>query len=109
MRLKTRKQGNSLTLTVPSSFNIPENTTVEPEMTEEGILYRFVKEEEDSNDFDVLILQDLVEEGWSGEYLVDEFKKRKKKVPQAIRNMINEAAEKGCSMTREELEKEIGL
>ncbi|GEO74357.1 hypothetical protein LNA02_10550 [Levilactobacillus namurensis] len=38
MKVKTRKQGNSLMVTIPSSFEIPENAEYTPVMDENGII-----------------------------------------------------------------------
>ncbi|HIW72540.1 MAG TPA: hypothetical protein H9875_07945 [Candidatus Levilactobacillus faecigallinarum] len=38
MKVKTRKQGNSLMITIPSSFEVPESTEYIPVMDENGII-----------------------------------------------------------------------
>lgn len=107
MLIKTRKQGNSLTITVPSEFKISEGTTVEPELREDGIFYKFVNADE--NDFDVLILEDLVADGYEGESLIAAFKERKANVPVALKKLVKETKEESPVLTREELEKELEL
>jgi antitoxin component of MazEF toxin-antitoxin module len=42
MIVKTRKQGNSITMTVPKEFHISAGTQLEPELREGGIFYRFI-------------------------------------------------------------------
>lgn len=105
---KTRKQGNSLVVTVPSAFHIKEDTILKPKLTSDGILYEFVEQEDDSLDFDVDILRDLTSKGLTGEELIDEFAKMKKEIPKALDKLTREA-EKEPVMTKEEFEKEIGL
>ena len=43
MITKTRKQGNSIMLTVPKDFNVPNGVEVEAKLVENGILYEFVE------------------------------------------------------------------
>lgn len=105
---KTRRQGNSLVVTVPSAFHIKENTVLKPRLTSEGILYEFVDEPDDSLDFDVDILRDLTNKGLTGEELITEFTRMKKAIPKAMDKLAQEA-EKEPVMTEEELRKEIGL
>ena len=107
MLTKTRKQGNSLALTVPKEFQIPEGETMEPELTDKGIFYRFVDKEDDFFDFTNDILKDLLDEGYAGTALLDEFKKRKSAIPKAFKEMRTHTT--GHIMTREEFEKEVGL
>ncbi|MFD1470893.1 type II toxin-antitoxin system PemI/MazE family antitoxin [Companilactobacillus mishanensis] len=38
MTVKTRKQGNSLMITIPASFNVKENEEYKPMIDENGIL-----------------------------------------------------------------------
>lgn len=104
--IKTRKQGNSLTLTVPSSFNITEGTTVKPKLTPKGIFYEFV-EEDDFLNFDEEILSDILKEDISKYQILDEFKKRRKEIRLAFEKIEAETDSK--PLTRQELKKEIGL
>lgn len=108
MKTKTRKQGNSITLTVPSTFNIDAGVTVEPELTTDGIFYRFVEENPILN-FDAAILTDLVAEGTHSNKLVDEFKKRQQAIPQAFKQIEQETLANESPMTKEQLKKDIGL
>jgi antitoxin component of MazEF toxin-antitoxin module len=39
MITKTRKQGNSIMLTVPKEFDVPNGVEVEAKLVENGILY----------------------------------------------------------------------
>ena len=59
-------------------------------------------------DFDTDILKDLVSEGYEGQELIDEFEKLKKKIPQAM-DKLSEEAEKEPAMTKEEAEKYFGI
>ncbi len=105
--IKARKQGNSITLTIPASFNIPVGTRVEPKLTPNGIFYEFVKDD-DFFDFDTDILKDLISEGYEGQKLITEFQKMKKQIPKAM-DKLRKEAEKEPAMTKEEVEKELGL
>ncbi len=43
MITKTRKQDNSITLTVPKEFDVPNGIEVKAKLVENGILYEFVE------------------------------------------------------------------
>ncbi|MGM9982652.1 MAG: toxin-antitoxin system [Limosilactobacillus sp.] len=105
---KTRKQGNAVMVTIPKSFHVPAGVTLRPKLTDKGIFYEFVNDDT-FFDFDENILKDLVNEGFEGESLIQQFRKRKKKIPVAIDKMISEAEVDAKPMTQKELEKEIGL
>ena len=45
----------------------------------------------DSGEFAELILKDLVDEGWSGNELLDEFRRRQSSIRPAVKNMMDEA------------------
>ncbi|GAB2025955.1 hypothetical protein OfM1_20280 [Lactovum odontotermitis] len=107
METKTRVQGNSLTLTVPKSFHIKEGVVVEPELKNDGIFYRFVKEDQ-FFDYDADILRDLISDGLAGEELIAAFKEKKRKIPLAF-EAIKKEASKAKPMSRKEFEREIGL
>ncbi|GEO69885.1 hypothetical protein [Levilactobacillus acidifarinae] len=104
---KARKQGNAIVLTVPKSFNIKVGTVVKPRLTSEGIFYEFV-DEDDFFDFDEEILQDLVDQGYQGQKLIEEFKAMKKKIPAAMDKLITQAAQ-APTLTKAEAAKQIGL
>lgn len=106
---KTRRQGNSLTVTVPKSFNVGEGVKLRPRLTDKGIFYEFVNED-DFFDFDEDILKDLVDQGYEGQELINQFKKMKKNMPAAMDKLIGEAKKENFgSMSKKEFEKEIGL
>lgn len=108
---KTRKNGNSLTVTVPKSFNFEEWVSLRPWLTDKGIFYEFV-DEDDFYDFDENILKDLVSQGYEGQYLVKQFKKMKKEIPAAMDKLISDAERDAANskpMSKEEFEREIGL
>lgn len=105
---ETRKQGNSIVVTVPSSFNIKPNTVLKPKLTDKGILYEFVDDSEDFLDFDADILRNLINEGVSGDELINRFLEMKKAIPQAM-NKLAQDAEKESIMSKEEFRKEVGL
>lgn len=105
---KTRKQGNSIILTVPKSFNIGEGVPVRPRLTSNGIVYEFVKDDDHVWDFDIDILEDLTNQGYTGKKLVTKFKESKKDFSKALNYLISET-EKEPKMSKSAFEKEIGL
>lgn len=109
--IKTRRNGNSLTVTVPKSFNIEEGIPLRPRLTDKGIFYEFV-DEDDFYNFGEDILKDLVSQGYEGQYLVKQFKKIKKEIPAAMGKLISNAERDAANskpMSKEEFEREIGL
>jgi len=96
MNVKARLQGNSIVATFPKNFNIIAGTIFEPVQTEEGILFKFV-ENDDFFKFDKEILISLIEEGYEGTELVNEFIERKKKIPEKIDKLIKEAREEAIN------------
>lgn len=109
MIIKTRKQGNSVMITVPSEFNIGEGIVVEPELKDNGIFYKFISPSDNEIDFSIQLLKELVEEGIEGSELIKEFQKRKSLIPKLLLNIAEETMEKGSVMSKEELRNEIGL
>lgn len=109
---KTRKQGNSLTLTVPSDFKIKSGVAVRPELTPEGIFYHFIEKDtfrkDTFGDFSTEILRNLIAKGTDTEDLVSEFEKAQREIPVAI-DRAAVAAEQAPVMTKRELSEEIGL
>ena len=106
---KTRKQGNALMVTVPKSFNVGEGVSLRPQLTDKGIFYEFVNED-NFFDFDEDILKDLVANGYEGQRLINEFRKMKQNIPVAMDKLIEQAErETPNSMTKEEFKKQIGL
>ncbi|MFC6206668.1 toxin-antitoxin system [Levilactobacillus tongjiangensis] len=108
MNTKTRKQGNSITLTVPSDFNIKPGVTVSPKLTPTGIFYEFVNNE-DIFDFDTDILQDLLAQDIPKDQLLSAFKKKKKSIPHAIEALINDTSRQELPITKAELAAELDL
>lgn len=76
---KTRKQGNSIMLTVPKDFNVPNGVEVEAKLVENGILYEFVEPQKEFYDFSEDILSDIIAEGYDKDEILVEFKNRKTK------------------------------
>ncbi|GAA3191257.1 hypothetical protein [Lentilactobacillus kefiri] len=109
METQTRKQGNSIMLTVPSKFNIGPGVTVKPKLTPDGIFYEFVKEDDDFFNFDEDILNDIVKDKIPEEQVPKEFTKRNKALNGAWKQMVKEAKDSSVPTTREAFEKEIGL
>lgn len=102
--IKARKQGNSIMLTIPSSFNIPAGTKFKPYLTTKGIYYKFV--DDDFFDFDEDILKDLVSQGYEGQELIDRFSKMKKAIPRALDKLIEDAKADG-HLTKNRREKNL--
>lgn len=110
--IKVRKQGNSAMITVPAKFKIKTGTEFIPELRANGIFYRFTQKEDNFFNFDEDILSDLIQEGFSGQNLLKEFKKRRANINQGFNKMIDEAlleAKNTPTTSEEELRKEIGL
>lgn len=105
---KTRKQGNAIVVTVPAKFHIKENTPVRPKLTKSGILYEFVNEDDDFFDFDTDILRDLVDQGLTGNELVQKFSEVKKSIPYTL-DLLYDEAKKNKPMSKEEAMKEFDL
>ncbi|MDR1606397.1 MAG: toxin-antitoxin system [Streptococcaceae bacterium] len=110
MITKTRKTGNSVILTVPSSFKISEGTAFEPEMTSDGIFYRLIKTSADNFfDFDKLILKDLISQGYAGNDLLEKFSEEKDAISLNLNTMLADSAKEAVVMNKEEFDREIGL
>ena len=65
MITKTRKQGNSIMLTVPKEFDVPKGVEVEAKLVENGILYEFVEPKKEFFDFSEDVLADILSEGYN--------------------------------------------
>ncbi len=110
MVVKTRKQGNSVTVSIPTAFKIPSGVKLEPELRQDGIFYHFIAEEQvDDLNFDEFILRDLLAEGYSGEALIRAFSKEKAGLTQAIKDIASNTINMSKAMTREEMEQVIDL
>lgn len=109
MITKTRKQGNSIMLTVPKDFNIPNGVEVEAKLVENGILYEFVEPQKEFFDFSEDILSDIIAEGYDKDKILVEFKNRKNKMVSSFSNIATDTLTNPNAMTKEELAKEIGL
>ncbi len=79
-------------ITIPLEFCNALNIEDEVEciMKDESIIIRPVINNTQDN-FSDLILEDLIKEGYKGEKLLVEFKKRKKEISSAINNIKDEA------------------
>lgn len=109
MITKTRKQGNSIMLTVPKDFNVPNGVEVEAKLVENGILYEFVEPQREFFDFSEDILSDIIAEGYDKDKILVEFKNRKNNLVSSFRNIATDTLANSKAMTKEELAKEIGL
>lgn len=109
MITKTRRQGNSIMLTVPKDFNVPNGIEVEAKLVENGILYEFVEPQKGFYDFSEDILSDIIAEGYDKDDILVEFKNRKSKMQASFRNIVEDTLTTSKAMTKEELATEIGL
>ncbi|KPG70591.1 AbrB/MazE/SpoVT family DNA-binding domain-containing protein [Enterococcus sp. RIT-PI-f] len=109
MITKTRKQGNSIMLTVPKDFNIPSGVAVEPKLVGNGILYEFVEPAKDFFDFGEEILTDIIAEGYEHEDILAAFKERKEKIVASFHTIAEEAYTDARPVTKEALEAELDL
>ncbi|MDX9870897.1 MAG: AbrB/MazE/SpoVT family DNA-binding domain-containing protein [Clostridia bacterium] len=100
-------------LTIPKDFcdKLGLEKDVELILEEDGIVIKKLPLDENLNDdFSDLILQSILEEGYTGkENILREFRMRKRVLPMAVRKLINEAREYAGKDTRtsEELDKEL--
>ena len=99
MITKTRKQGNSIMLTVPKDFNVPNGVEVE----------EFVEPQKEFYDFSEDILSDIIAEGYDKDEILVEFKNRKNKMHSSFRDIAEDTLTNSKVMTKEELATEIGL
>lgn len=109
MITKTRKQGNSIMLTVPKNFNVPNGIEVEAKLVENGILYEFVNPVKEFYDFSEDILADVIAEGYSKDEILSEFKQRKAKMVSSFNSIAEDTLANSKAMTKEEMAAEIGL
>lgn len=109
MITKTRKQGNSIMLTVPKDFDVPNGVEVEAKLLENGIFYEFVEPKKEFFDFSEDILADIISEGYKQQDILKEFQTRKNKLTSAFVSIADDTLSNSTPMTKEELAKEIGL
>ncbi|MGX4687613.1 AbrB/MazE/SpoVT family DNA-binding domain-containing protein (plasmid) [Vagococcus sp. JNUCC 83] len=109
MITKTRQQGNSIMLTVPKEFDVPNGVEVEAKLVENGILYEFVEPKQDFFDFSEDILADIISEGYNTQDILKEFKNRKNKLTSVFKSIAEDTVANSKPMTKEELATEIDL
>ncbi|TEA55808.1 AbrB/MazE/SpoVT family DNA-binding domain-containing protein [Enterococcus faecium] len=109
MITKTRKQGNSIMLTVPKEFDVPNGVEVEAKLVENGILYEFVEPKKEFFDFSEDILADIIAEGYDKDEILKEFRNRKNALNSSFRDIAEDTLTNSKVMTKEELATEIGL
>ncbi|HFL7496695.1 TPA: AbrB family transcriptional regulator, partial [Enterococcus faecium] len=90
MITKTRKQGNSIMLTVPKEFDVPNGVEVEAKLVENGILYEFVEPKKEFFDFSEDILADILSEGYSKQEILKEFRNRKNALTSAFKSIAED-------------------
>lgn len=106
MLVKTRMQGNSVSATFPKYLGVEAGVELEPTRTKEGILFKFVQDEEDEFfNFDKEILTDVIQEGYQGKEIIEEFTRRKANIPKAFQ-LLAEEAKTAKVMTEEEFTRE---
>ncbi|OFN02790.1 hypothetical protein HMPREF2626_02450 [Aerococcus sp. HMSC062A02] len=95
-------------ITIPKAFNVTEGASFKPHLQEDGIFFervesvpRFV------DDFDALLLTDIVKAGFTdGEAIIKEMERRKKFMEERLSEMMEEPA---SEMTEEDFNREFGL
>ena len=100
MITKTRKQGNSIMLTVPKEFDVPNGVEVEAKL---------VEPKKEFFDFSADVLADILSDGYSKHEILKEFRIRKKALASAFRTIAEDTVANSKPMTKEELAAEIGL
>ena len=109
MLTKTRKQGNSIMLTVPKEFDVPNGVEVEAKLVENGILYEFVEPKKEFFDFSEDILADIIAEGYDTKDMLTEFKRRKQELTSAFRTIAKDTVENSKPMSKENFAAQTGL
>lgn len=81
-------------ITIPQKFFTELGFDTEAECVLRGneLVIRPVKEQP-SGEFDEFILADLIKEGYSGQALLEEFRKRRSRIRPAVEKMIEEGLE----------------
>lgn len=91
-------------LTIPKDFcdKLGLERDVELILEEDGIIIRKLPlNEESTDDFSDLILQSILDEGFTAkEDILREFRMRKRVLPMAVRKMVNDAREYAAQETR---------
>lgn len=105
--LKTRKQGNSITVTIPKEFGIGPGVSVRPKKTSNGFSYELVDNKDDFFDFSSNILADVSDDGFQGKDILHEFDKRKAMIDKAVNNLGNDVSADEYSENR--ARQEFGL
>jgi hypothetical protein len=109
-KIKTRKQGNSQSLTVPYEFHVPAGMVVQPVLMKTGIYYEFVNEEDPFFNFEADILNEiLADTSIPREKIGEVFSARKAAMPKQVKTYTAEAMSTAKVMTEEEMGKAIGL
>lgn len=87
VRISSKRQ-----ITIPQKFFTELGFDTEAECVLRGneLVIRPVKEQP-SGEFDEFILADLIKEGYSGQALLEEFRKRRSRIRPAVEKMIEEA------------------
>lgn len=108
MIVKARKQGNSLMITIPKAFNITQGASFTPHLREDGVFFERVETAPSFvDDFDALLLTDIVKDGYTdGKEIIKEMKHRKSLMENRLDEMMREPA---SQMTEEDFNREFGL
>lgn len=105
--LKTRKQGNSITVTIPKEFGIGPGVLVRPKKTANGFSYELVDIKDDFFDFSSNILTDVIDDGFQGKDILHEFDKRKALIDEAVNNLGNDVS--ADKYSGDQARQELGL
>lgn len=110
-KTKSRKQGNSLSLTIPVEFGLTEGVAVQPKLFKNGIFYEFVEPaKDDFFNFDNDILKDIIaDDTIPREEILHIFMKRKTQIPGIFKDFADEAVQTAKPMSKDEMEKFVGL
>ncbi|KAA9301790.1 AbrB/MazE/SpoVT family DNA-binding domain-containing protein [Aerococcus sp. UMB8608] len=108
MVVKARRQGNSLMITIPKAFNISEGESFKPHLQEDGIFFERVESvPRFLDDYDDLLLTEIVNEGYKdGKAIIQEMERRKKLMEKRLDELMDEPA---TQMTEEDFNREFGL
>ncbi|MGX7091676.1 AbrB/MazE/SpoVT family DNA-binding domain-containing protein [Hutsoniella sourekii] len=109
MEVKARKQGNSLVITIPSSFNIAEGTKFNPQLQGDTIIFKPIQAEAPRyiDQFDDLLIDDILNDGFTtGKEIAKEIERRKAAMDDELGEIM---AQPAVEMSIEDFNREFGL
>ncbi len=88
---KTISVSNKRQITIPLKFyrHLDLDNEIECSLEKGAIVLRPIKK--DTTEFSVEILKDLIDEGYSGDDLIEQFELKNKNIKKAITNILEEA------------------